>query len=229
MLGLALCHGWGFDRRSMFALRSALADRFPSACIVEFDLGFTGSGMSPDPAYFERQGQWIAIGHSYGFAFLLQQAVPWKAAIALNGFTRFCKLPGKLAGKPHGMPQETVDATLFRLQADTPGTLCDFYLRCGASYAVPAYLDSALLSRHLRVLRELDLVLPAIPVLSISTENDETVTAELSEACFRGPLCKNLRYPGSHVSLLDRPQPSLAPIFDHIEAHIEHSTERLFL
>lgn len=225
MLGLALCHGWGFDRRSMRALRSALKRRFTDALIIEFDLGFTGRGVSPDPACFDRRGQWIAIGHSYGFAVLLQHAVRWKAAVALNGFTRFCKLPGQ----DHGMPQETVDATLCRLQTDMRATLRDFYLRCGARFAVPVYLDGALLDRHLRGLRDLDLVLPEIPILSISTESDGTVATELSEACFRGPLCKNLRYPGSHMALLDRPQPCLAPIFDHIEAHLEHRSEQPFL
>lgn len=216
MIGFALCHGWAFDQKAMQAFVHSLRAHFPHAEFVSYDLGFTGRPHAPSPDDMAKAGvHWIAVGHSYGFAYLLQQAVPWRAAISVNGFTRFCRQPGK----PEGMPVRLLDAMLARLQTEPQATVTEFQERCGSAQPVPQGLDVPLLGQHLQKLRDLDLTLPDTPILSLSARDDLIVPPSLTRACFASKPCKMHEYEGSHLRLLQEPQACIDTIAAYVETH----------
>lgn len=162
-LGFALCHGWGLDAASLRPLANALLGAFsPDTVHCElFDLGFGGQAQRPQ---LDPERAWVAVGHSQGFAWLLQQAAsdtgsdvgsdtesaepasgktdlpPWQAAVSLNGFTRFCRQPGQA----EGTPVRLLDAMLARLEQDPLATVQEFRQRCGLVAADPVFALSHL-------------------------------------------------------------------------------------
>ncbi|WP_164932058.1 alpha/beta hydrolase [Janthinobacterium sp. 17J80-10] len=197
MIGFAFCHGWSFDAQAIAPLRQALLQRLPDAACASFDLGFHGAPQAPQLA----QGiQWIALGHSYGFAWLLQQPQSWHAAISLNGFTRFCRHPGH----PEGTPVRLLQAMQAHLERDAQGTVRDFQAHCGMPSAPPAVLDQALLQEHLGRLRDLNLALPDCPILALATRADAIVPPALTHACFAGAGTLQ-EFGGDHMQLLREP------------------------
>ncbi len=212
MLGIAFCHGWSFDTQSLAPLQAALAQRLPDVAQASFDLGFTGTPQTPALA---PDVDWIALGHSWGFAWLLQQDQPWRAAIAINGFSRFCRRPGH----PEGAPARLVDAMLARLQTEAQAVVQDFHARCG----VPApqalqHLDQAALQQHLQRLRDLDIALPACPLLALATDDDAIVPPALARACFVQDGCTLQHFPGDHLQLLRAPDAAADAIAAFIES-----------
>lgn len=234
-LGFALCHGWGLDAASMQPLATALLHAFPADSVqcVLFDLGFGGNPQRP---HLDPDRAWIAVGHSYGLAWLLQQAasfqdatdaptvagnkaslVPWRAAVSINGFTRFCRQ----AGQAPGTPVRLLDAMLARLERDPVATVQDFRARCGSVADDPAFPLATLardagdaarhaLQQHLLALRTLDLRLPGLPLLALATQDDAIVPPALAQACFgaldtTGARCLQ-QLPGDHLSLLRQPE-----------------------
>jgi pimeloyl-[acyl-carrier protein] methyl ester esterase len=211
MIGFALCHGWAFDAQAMQPLQAALQARLPHAAFACFDLGFYDAPQMPD---LSDQVQWIALGHSWGFAWLLQQPIAWRAAVSVNGFTRFCRQPGR----PQGTPPRLVDAMLARLEQDAAATVADFRLRCGMPAAAASNLDVALLHEHLLRLRDLDLDLPAIPLLALRSADDAIVAPALAAVCFDDPHCTQEEFDGDHTRLLREPQAAAAAIGRFVEA-----------
>lgn len=207
MIGFALCHGWSFDATALAPLRAALAQRFPDAVFATFDLGFTGAPQAPALAPGRA---WIALGHSYGFAYLMRQPVSWKAAVSINGFTRFCRLPGQ----PQGTPPRLLEAMLERLMQDPQATVRDFYQRCGAAREAPGGLALPQLRHHLLQLRELDLEPPPCPTLALATRDDAIVPLALAQACFGAPGVDLRQFAGDHVRLLREPAPCVAAVSD---------------
>jgi pimeloyl-[acyl-carrier protein] methyl ester esterase len=210
MIGFALCHGWSFDASALAPLQAALARRFPEAACVVFDLGFTGAPHTPVLAPGR---EWIALGHSYGFAYLMQQPVAWKAAVSVNGFTRFCRRPGR----PEGTPVRLLDAMIERLAQDPQATVADFYQRCGAAQELPAALDLPSLRHHLSQLRELDLAPPTCPTLALATLDDAIVPLALARACFDAPGVALQELAGDHAHLLREPAACVVAVSDLIE------------
>lgn len=221
MIGFALCHGWSLDADTMDAFAACLKERFPACAIASFDLGFTGAPHAP-PLDAMRETKWIAVGHSYGFAYLMQLPVAWHAAISVNGFTRFCRWPGK----PEGTPVRLVDAMIARLESEPRATVEEFRQRCGIAqlpqspqpHQAPAQLDLPRLVTHLTHLRDLDLSLPACPVLSLSTHDDLIVPPSLTQACFGKAGCTTQEYGGSHLQLPQAPQQCMAAVAAFVEA-----------
>lgn len=212
MIGFAFCHGWSFDAQMLTAFQASLAQHFPHAPQACFDLGFRHAAQSPRLA---PEVRWIAIGHSYGFAWLLQQSQPWQAAISINGFTRFCRRPGQ----PHGTPTRLVDAMLARLAEDAPAVVKEFQARCGMSAPRPADYDQPMLLHHLIGLRDLDLSLPACPVLALATGDDPIVSPALARACFGQAGSTLQELPGDHTYLLREPAAAAAAIAEFAEKH----------
>lgn len=210
MIGFALCHGWSFDAPALALLQAALARRFPEAACAVFDLGFTGAARTPVLA---PEREWIALGHSYGFAYLMQQPVAWRAAVSINGFTRFCRRQGR----PEGTPVRLLDAMIERLAQDPRATVGDFYQRCGAAREVPGGFDLPGLRHHLGQLCELDLALPPCPTLALATLDDAIVPLALARACFGAPGVTLLELPGDHTRLLREPAPCIEAVSDLIE------------
>ena len=209
MIGFALCHGWSFDAPALASLQAALARRFPGAAFAVFDLGFTGAAHTPVLA---SGCDWIALGHSYGFAYLMQQPVAWKAAVSINGFTRFCRRPGC----PEGTPVRLLNAMIERLGQDPQATVADFYQRCGAAQEVPEALDLPGLRHHLSQLRELDLALPTCPTLALATLDDAIVPLALARACFDVPNVTLRELAGDHARLLREPADCALAVSDLI-------------
>jgi pimeloyl-[acyl-carrier protein] methyl ester esterase len=216
MISFALCHGWSFDASAMNALAESLRIHFPDSPIAAFDLGFTGKRHAPSlDNVSDSETQWIAIGHSYGFAYLMQQPIAWRAAISVNGFTRFCRR----TGKPEGTPLRLLDAMIARLETEPHATTEEFRRRCGNVVPLHQQLDVPLLHEHLRVLRDLDLASPACPVLSLYTRDDLIVTPALTQACFAYLNCTMHEYQGSHVQLLQDPQQCMAQLASFVETN----------
>ncbi len=211
MIGFAFCHGWSFDARALAPLRMALAQRLPHAANASFDLGFNCAAHLPA---LTPETTWIALGHSYGFAWLLQQAQPWKAAISLNGFTRFCRRPGH----PQGAPARLVDAMLARLAHDPHALVQEFHLACGMPAPAPVERDQAALLAHLACLRDLNLALPACPVLALASSEDSIVPAALSHACFAQAGCTLREFSGDHTVLLREPAAAVDAIVEFTES-----------
>lgn len=218
MIGFAICHGWSFDAGAMHAFAESLRTHFPNSPVAAFDLGFTGKPHAPSlDAVSDSETRWIAIGHSYGFAYLTQQPVAWHAAISVNGFTRFCRRPGK----PEGTPVRLLDAMITRLESEPRATVEEFRQRCGI--VLPhqpsmQQLDLPVLVTHLTRLRDLDSSLPACPLLSLSTHEDLIVSPSLTLACFDKAGCTLREYEGSHLQLLREPQQCMPAIMAFVEA-----------
>jgi pimeloyl-[acyl-carrier protein] methyl ester esterase len=219
MIGFALCHGWSFDAHTMGAFAACLREHFPECAIASFDLGFTGTAHVPQ-LDATPETKWIALGHSYGFAYLMQLPVPWRGAISVNGFTRFCRRPGH----PEGMPLRLLDAMIARLESDPRATVEEFQQRCGVAQSSQPYQpalqqpDTPLLVTHLTQLRDLDLCMPACPVLSLSTHDDLIVPPSLTRACFEKVGGMMQEYEGSHLQLLHGPQQCMPAVTSFVEA-----------
>ncbi|MBS0307584.1 MAG: alpha/beta hydrolase [Proteobacteria bacterium] len=211
MIGFALCHGWSYDARAMAALQAALQQRLPQARYASFDLGYGGQPHHPALSH---DVHWIALGHSWGFAWLLQQAQPWRAAISLNGFTRFCRLPSR----SEGTPLRLLDAMLARLQTEPDATVQDFRQRCGTLPTPENPLDQALLSAHLTRLCDLDITLPSLPLLALHTSADAIVSPALTHACFHQTGVALQEFSGDHTHLLREPAIAADAIAVFVEA-----------
>jgi pimeloyl-[acyl-carrier protein] methyl ester esterase len=210
MIGFALCHGWSFDSRVLTPLQEALKQRFPQAPCPVFDLGFTGKEQIPD---LPQSIDWIAVGHSYGFAWMMRRPHSWKAAISLNGFTRFCRQ----TGRPEGTPFRIVDAMLKRV-ADAPReTVEEFQRRCGMQDTAHGNLDREHLLEHLALLRDLDLPAPPCPTLALASVDDPIVPIELARICFGYPHCILHETQGDHIRLLTAPQQYIDLIAGFVE------------
>jgi hypothetical protein len=85
-LGFVLRHGWSFQADALRNLADCLHPL--SEHILLDDLGY----WSDAPTIHERDPRiaWIAIGHSYGFASLMQDPENmWHASIGIGSFTHF--------------------------------------------------------------------------------------------------------------------------------------------
>jgi hypothetical protein len=209
-IAFALCHGWGFDAHSLARLRQLLLSEFSSAHVVAFDIGFTGHQATPELA---ADKHWIAVGHSYGFSYLMQQSVAWYAAISLNGFTTFCKREDR----PEGVPIRAVDTMLANLHGTPHAVLKRFYQHCKAPWPVPERPDTAALHEHLTRLRDLDIEPPACKVLSFITSGDAVGPPALGRACFPSPKHITHEFPGHHMSLLLEPEECMHRITEFAE------------
>ncbi|WP_085317930.1 hypothetical protein [Derxia lacustris] len=222
MPGFVLCHGWGLDARSLDPLAAALRARFPAHELLAEELGFFGPARAAvADAAARDDGGWIGIGHSWGFARLAQATVAprWRALVSINGFTRFCRAPGRRSG----MPARAVDAMLARLALDADGCLADFHARCAEGGAVPAAVppyraDSAALAEALRQLRDSDFVPPAVPLLALVAAADAVVAPEHAQTLFAPLATELVTLAGSHLLPLDAPDDCAAAIARFVAA-----------
>lgn len=170
-IGVVYCHGWGFDAQTFMPLAEGLHQRMNIHTHVHVDLGFTGSPHQPQ---LDAKLNWLAIGHSYGFAWLIQKNFPWCGIVGINAFRSF-------------PASTTVDTMLIRLAAGEDATRCmlaNFYERCGSHREVPAQLNRPALRDHLQALRNLDLPLPSYPWLAISAPDDKIIAPKFAQQNF---------------------------------------------
>lgn len=184
MTGLVMHHGWGLDGRFFTPLAEALS-AYPQALA---DSGYTGRPWLPI-----RRGEtaWVGIGHSLGFARLLEEVAMapgrYRALVALGGFTRFCEtMPGSGGTPPR------VLARMLRAFAKAPvEVLADFLQRSDLIHLMPespSCLDLPRLAQDLTRLAMLDmqqqLAACPLPVLVLASRDDPIVPPALTEACF---------------------------------------------
>ncbi|MCC7006757.1 MAG: alpha/beta hydrolase [Ottowia sp.] len=240
MIGFALCHGWAFDASAMRLLSSHLRAYFPQHKQAFFDLGFTGTPHTPR---LDKHIHWIAIGHSYGFAYLMQHNIDWRGAIAINGFTRFCQpVPvleetdkathkSRPRNSTQGIPAWIIDAMYARLLVDTHGTIAAFYARCidvgTIELPIPTTLVREALALHLKKLRDTDMTLPICPLLAIAACDDTIVSTTQARAQFqRHPKMHYIELTGNHLLPLTATQAcanAIAQFLASLSMEISHA------
>ena len=160
--GFVIRHGWSFQAASLDQL--ARACRRISPHVLLDDLGY----WSEAPAIPERRPEiaWIAVGHSYGFATLLEdRSVAWHAVVGLSAFLTFP--PAGLAEMRRAMEREP------------RATVCAFRRRCDCRWPEPLPPDHPVGHRRmlaaLERLSTLRLDPPKQPTLYLHGARDEII------------------------------------------------------
>src|SRR5690606_16079642 len=83
MIGYIFCHGWGLDP-TFFNL---LCPYFRDHPVLFWNLGYFNEKYCPLPG--NSTEAWIGVGHSFGFAKILQSRIPLKGLIGLQAFVSF--------------------------------------------------------------------------------------------------------------------------------------------
>ncbi|MDO9083198.1 MAG: alpha/beta hydrolase [Humidesulfovibrio sp.] len=161
MIGLIFLHGWGYGPETW----DDWAKVFGAAPVVVLDAGyFSPRRMAlPDDLHDNLQNGlpenpdgWVGVGHSLGFARLLEMGVPWRGLVGVSGFLRFCRKPDATTGTP----PEIHDAMLHRLDVAPEDVLARFHRRCGhqrSGRGLPLAGGLARLRTDLLHLRDLDM------------------------------------------------------------------------
>lgn len=205
--GFVLHSGWGFAADALDGWAEALARQWPQAPQQVCERGYFGPAREP---VLDAAVDWIGIGHSFGHALLRQKAGPWAGWVALHGFTRFCRRPGR----PQGTPPRLLDAMRARLQSEPAAVLADFRRLCGSAAPLPeAPPRLQPLGDDLLALRELDLPPSALPTLALASRDDAVVPPALTEACFAAEAELHWR-DGGHCAWLHAASEGVARVAD---------------
>jgi pimeloyl-ACP methyl ester carboxylesterase len=187
-----LAHGWGLDARSMQPLAQAIGLLQPHARVHVLDLGFFGAPQTLDSLRLSANDFVVVIGHSYGYGHLLQQSragqlpFPVQAWVSVCGFTqsRFLGADGATVG----VSKRDVLGLQQGLKVQPQATLQSFHARCGIDGfdVVPplAQANVPLLAQHLLNVRDLQLLDPLQPLLSLHGLHDLVVPTALTQHCF---------------------------------------------
>lgn len=212
MTGLVFLHGWGYGPQTW----DGLAKGFGEAPVVVLDAGYFSPRHLAIP---ENPDGWLGVGHSLGFARLLQMDMPWRGLVGIGGFLRFCQKPGRDSGTPPAM----LNSMLARLDAAPEEVLARFHKRCGhrlAPLPTPGAVGLALLRADLEHLRDLDVNLdvaaPArpVPTLFIQAQDDRIVPPDLAreaQSLLTGSQLLELDT-GGHALPMTRPADCQRPI-----------------
>lgn len=188
-----LCHGWGFSPLYWHTLLPLLPSNPQS---ILWDLGYNDGVVK---AMVPPSSPCIGIGHSFGFAKLVDSTIPFHGLIGLNTFLNFPQLaePTQSAQQvdSHNKALETTQLGKMRLGMDRcpQKTLRLFYQSCGISLSSPACLTSPnplALASDLDVLAALDVTTVFakrnIPTNILLYDNDPIVPQEKARAQFQG-------------------------------------------
>lgn len=177
-IGLAFFHGWGLSPRFW----QPLADLLRTVPHTFFDAGYTGSARAPD---YRAATHWVAVGHSLGWAYALQNppAGGWTGTVNLCGFTRFC---AQQADEP-GHARHVVERMVRALERTPHSVLRDFLIRCELDELMPMHeqaLDTTRLHQDLSLLLDID-VSPevdtiGVPGLALAAHDDAIVPPQLT-------------------------------------------------
>jgi pimeloyl-[acyl-carrier protein] methyl ester esterase len=169
-----LVHGWGFHA----GIWADVVAHLDGADITLVDLGFVSGGPKGETDWPPGA---IAVGHSLGLLWLLQQGRgPFRALVSVQGFDCFCC---------HIAPSR-IDALKRGLEREPHGTLQAFWRSCGAAgFALPDALNVARLDEGLNWLMHWDARKAkealACPVLALAARDDTVVPASMSEAIWK--------------------------------------------
>lgn len=169
MIGLVLCHGWGFAPNYWDILIPHLQP-FP---IIQWDLGyfFKQKITIPPP------GNWFAIGHSLGFAKLLDTPFPWKGLVSLSGYTQFCE---------HDDPTyHSISKMQKNVLKNPKAVLHAFYKKCKISYQASSNIQADILYQDLHRIQQLSSPYnSSTPLLALASKNDPIVSWEMTQKSF---------------------------------------------
>jgi pimeloyl-[acyl-carrier protein] methyl ester esterase len=193
-------HGWGFHA----GIWSGLISYLPGAEVTLVDLGFLEGG--PEGAS-EWPSDAIAVGHSLGALWLLQQGGAggaamrrFRALLSIQGFDCFC---------PH-IPPSRVAGMRRELKRDAGGTLQAFWHVCGTEAFAPSEaLNVDRLDEGLGWLMDWDAreakARLDCPVLALAAIDDAIVPEAMSEGVWGRA---NIRWSqaGGHVLPLRHPE-----------------------
>lgn len=188
-VGLVLHHGWGFDATALESLATKLREITPY--VHSLDAGFFVDTLQQQPIVplcWPPSLSLIAVGHSFGFATLLQKrGISWSAAVSIAGFTHMLST---VSGMP-GVTTEEFAALAAGLREEPTICLGDFHRRCGLPPRLRHRLPTApslhglfRLAEALHDLAHLALRMPDIPILALAARRDRIVPPTLTEACF---------------------------------------------
>ncbi len=167
-------HGWGFHA----GMWADVVANIEGAEVTLVDLGFVSGGP-------RGKADWppdaIAVGHSLGLLWLLQQGGGrFRALVSVQGFDCFCChiAPSRVAALKRG------------LERDPGATLQAFWRSCGAAgFALPEALNVAGLDQGLDWLMHWDARKAkdqlACPVLALASRDDPIVPPLMSEAIWQ--------------------------------------------
>ena len=194
MTGLAFLHGWGYGPESW----DAWTGGFGAAPVAVLNAGYFGQRRLDLP---HNPDGWIGVGHSLGFARLLEMDVAWRGLVGVSGFLRFCQKPGRNTGTP----VDVLNAMLHRFDEAPQDVLARFHRRCGQQGACQGQALAGGLARlraDLVHLRDLDLRpenhpdTAPVSTLLLHAQDDRIVPPDLAREAQR-------LLPGSRLTLLD--------------------------
>jgi pimeloyl-[acyl-carrier protein] methyl ester esterase len=168
-------HGWGFDASFFKPLCHAL----PEYDHLVIDWGYFGQKHLPKP-YGDQP--LIGIGHSLGFAKLLELDFPFSRLISLGGFTRFCQTDEF----EEGMSQRVLQRMQTKFKKNPQQVLIDFQVSCGYSHPILPVesINEQLLQADLDKLMTVALLLPSIPCLAIAGLADQVCPLPQQQTLF---------------------------------------------
>jgi pimeloyl-[acyl-carrier protein] methyl ester esterase len=189
-----LVHGWGFHA----GIWADVVPRLEGADVTLVDLGFVSGGPAGKT---EWPPDAIAVGHSLGLLWLLQQGGGrFRAMVSVQGFDCFCC---------HIAPSR-IEALKRGLEREPRGTLQAFWRSCGAAgFALPEALNLDRLKEGLDWLMHWDARKAKdqlqCPILALASRDDAIVPASMSEAIWEADGV-NWSQDGGHVLPLRHPR-----------------------
>lgn len=181
---LLLVHGWGFGPGVWHAVIRAL----PEWDYHTLDLGFFGTPQQQVP----KEGPLLAVGHSLGFLWLLQQInqAPWRkyclGLVSISGFSRFSRTPHF----PNGIAPRVLQRMIRRFPNHAEAVLAEFRQQSGwhGNPGQKAIDDPAPLQQGLEWLQQWDgrATLKAWngPLSALAAKDDRIVPPKLTTDCF---------------------------------------------
>ncbi len=150
----------------------------------------------------------FGLGHSLGFAQLLETQINFSGVISLQGFTQFCSTPTN--HNTFGTPLRILERMQQKLCTDPKQVVYDFRHHAGFKNSphTPcqhmANEELAKLKNDIKTLIDLQIQLPKnTPILAIASEDDPIVNWGLTKACFSDqPLVSLEKRPNGHLHCL---------------------------
>jgi pimeloyl-[acyl-carrier protein] methyl ester esterase len=210
MIGYIFCHGWGLDPTFFNLLRPHFRDH-PT---LFWNLGYFREKYCPLPS--NDAETWVGIGHSFGFAKLLQAGIPLKGLVGLQAFVSFLGKGEEINAK------RSLELKAFEKKFNTSAhsVLTHIQQACGMEpiQAVPQLehlvTDLASLRRDYSYLLS-----PAIPTLIVGNADDTVVPPSLIQDNFQG-------YPQTRFLFYNEGGHRLSPISAPLIAHQIHCFTR---
>ncbi|MBF0621760.1 MAG: hypothetical protein HQL54_07500 [Magnetococcales bacterium] len=226
-LHVLFVHGWGFGPGCWHALLDELTPSTQNNS-TRFNLGFSG----PIRTSFPDDAPFIAVGHSLGFAWLLNELAQQpdrfhaqcRGLVSINGFSRF----SQHKTFPAGVPVRIMRRMASQLGSDPAAVLKQFQENSGLLQlgGVPKHsnAEKKRLTKGLSWLEKWDhrqtLDNWSGPLLILASEDDRIVSPTLTQACFSSldNTKPHWSRTGSHVLPLSRPDWCANHIEDFIQA-----------